>query len=545
MSVKVLTASQMREIDRITIEQLGVPGMVLMENAGRSVVRVIAERFRRWEQERIVILCGKGNNGGDGFVVARHLKMLGHSPRVVLLADPGVLKGDALSNYTILLQSGLTPAVARNADEWARFRSELYGATLLVDAILGTGLTGPVEGFLLDVIRDINSSFAHLALVSVDIPSGLGSDSGAPLGESLRARCTVTFTAPMWSQVLPPSCDGIGELIVAPIGTPPSVLAGNPDFYLNLLGEEDFAPFVRPRDAETHKGDYGHVLVVGGSRGKSGAAALSALGALNAGAGLVTVATAASTLPLVAGYAPTLMTEPLPESDAGSISLAAFDYGRFAAVAAWKSVLAIGPGISTNPSTIEFVRRVVKDFPQLPIVIDADGLNAFAGAVELLQGKGRPLVLTPHPGEMSRLAGITTQQVQADRVAIARQFATKHDVHLVLKGNRTLIADPGGQVYVNPTGNPGMATAGTGDVLTGMIAGLLAQHPDSPVAKVVSAAVYWHGAAGDAAAARRGELSLTATDLLNDLPAALPDSRHGRHHWRKYRHGHRHGWRNC
>lgn len=543
MSVKVLTASQMREVDRITIEDLGVPSMVLMENAGRNVVRVLEEKFPWWALERITILCGKGNNGGDGLVVARHLRMRGRSPRVVLLADPGGLKGGALANYNILVKSGITPAVARNADEWVKLRPELSGATLIVDAILGTGLSGPVESFLLEVIRDINGSFAHLPLVAVDIPSGLGSDSGTPLGESLHARCTVTFTAPKWSQVLLPSCERVGELIVAPIGTPPSVYAENPEIYSNLLGEEDLAPFVGPRDTESHKGDYGHVLVVGGSRGKSGAAALSALGALNAGAGLVTAATAASILPLVASFAPTLMTEPLAETEAGSISLAAFDYGRFAAVAAGKSVLAIGPGLSTNPSTIEFVRRVIKDFPQIPLVIDADGLNAFAAAVNLLQGKGRKLILTPHPGEMARLVGVSNQQVGANRVEIAREFATKHQVYLVLKGNRTLIADPSGQVYINPTGNPGMATAGTGDVLTGMIAGLLAQHPDSPVEKVVSAAVYWHGAAGDAAAAHRGELSLTATDLLEDLPRALPGAQHWHHrrhkHW--HQHGHRHG----
>jgi NAD(P)H-hydrate epimerase len=546
MSVKVLTASEMREVDRVTIEDLGVLGLILMENAGRSVVQVIEERFRRWERERIVILCGKGNNGGDGFVVARHLRMRGYVPQVVLLADPSVLKGDARTNYDILLKSDITPAVARNVDEWARLRPELFGTTMIVDALLGTGLTGPVEGFLLEVIRDVNASFGHVPVVSVDIPSGLGSDSGELLGESLRARCTVTFTAPKRGQVLPPSCERIGELIVVPIGTPRYVFSGNPEINMNLLGEEDLSAFVHPRAADSHKGSFGHVLVVGGSRGKSGAAALAALGALNAGAGLVTVATASGVLPLVAGAAPAIMMEPLPETDAGSISLAAFDYGRFAAVAAGKSVLAIGPGVSTNPSTVEFVRRVIKDFPQIPIVIDADGLNAFGGAADLLGGetstRPRKLVLTPHPGEMARLAGITNSQVQADRVGVARAFATKHRVHLVLKGHRTLIADPGGQVYVNPTGNPGMSTAGTGDVLTGIIAGLLAQHPDAPVEKVVCAAVYWHGAAGDAVEARKGQLSLTATDLLDALPEALPGFRRTRRrHRHRYGRGRSHG----
>jgi NAD(P)H-hydrate epimerase len=381
-----------------------------------------------------------------------------------------------------------------------------------------------VEGFLLEVIRDINAGFAHVPVVAVDMPSGLPSDTGEPLGESVRARLTVTFTAPKWSQVLPPNCERVGELVVTPIGTPASVLAADASVFLNLLGPEDLAPFTRPREADSHKGDYGHVLVVGGSRGKSGAAALSALGALGAGAGLVTVATAASAQTPVASAAPTLMTESLAETEAGTISLRAFEYGRFAAVAEGKSVLAIGPGITTNPDTVEFVRRVVREWTGSPMVIDADGLNAFAGAVDLLQeasqGGKRKLVLTPHPGEMARLTGLTTQQVLARRVELAREFAMQRRVHLVLKGYRTLIAEPGGQVYVNPTGNPGMATAGTGDVLTGMIAGLLAQHPDAPVESVVSAAVYWHGAAGDRAAARRGELSLTATDLLAALPGS-------------------------
>ena len=520
MSIKVLTASQMRELDRVTTERVGVPSIVLMENAGRNVVRALAERFAL-ERERVVILCGKGNNGGDGFVVARHLSMRGHSPRVALLADPAALNGAALANYQVLAQSGITSAVVPDAAAWKNFRPELIGATLIVDAILGTGLAGPVEGFLLEVIRDLNANCANTPIVAVDMPSGLPSDSGEPCGESLRARHTVTFTAPKWSQVLAPNCDRVGELIVTPIGTPPALYNADPALFLNLLEHDDLAPFVRRREGNTHKGDYGHVLVVGGSRGKSGAAALSAMGALAAGAGLVTAATAASVQPLVAGAAPTLMTEPLAETEAGTISLRSFDYGRFAAIAKEKTVIAIGPGLSTNPDTVEFVRRVAQEFPQIPLVADADALNAFAEAAELLQGGGRKLILTPHPGEMARLTGLSTQQVQSSRVETARKFAMQHRVCLVLKGYRTLIAEPGGQVYVNPTGNPGMATAGTGDVLTGMIAGLLAQHPDAPVEKVVSAAVYWHGAAGDRAAARRGQLSMTAMDLLAALPNAL------------------------
>jgi NAD(P)H-hydrate epimerase len=308
---------------------------------------------------------------------------------------------------------------------------------------------------------------------------------------------------------------------VAPIGTPPYVYENDASLFLNLLGREDLAPFARKRASGSHKGDYGHALIVGGSLGKSGAAALTALGALQAGAGLVTAAVPAGVLPLVASATPVLMTEHLPENDAGAVSCRSFDYGHFAAIASGKSVLAIGPGLSTHPETVEFTRRVVREWTNTPLVVDADGLNAFAGAAELLQGDGRKLILTPHPGEMARLTGLTTAEVQAKRVEVARQFSVEHKAYVVLKGFRTLIAEPGGQVYVNPTGNPGMATAGTGDVLTGMIAGLLAQHPDAPVERVVSAAVYWHGAAGDTAAARRGELSLLATDLLAALPEAL------------------------
>ena len=520
--MKILTARQMREVDRITTEKFGVPSLTLMENAGRNVFHLIQKKFPALEQERIAILCGKGNNGGDGFVVARQLRMRGHQPSVFLLADPDGLKGDARINYEILVKSGWPPTVVRDGQEWSAIRFELLTSTLLVDALLGTGREGPVVGFYLEVIRDLNANFAHIPIVAVDMPSGLPSDTGEALGESLRARYTVTFTAPKWSHIFPPNCERVGELFVTPIGTPPFVVEDDPSIFLNLLGKEELIGLRTKRRADSHKGDYGHVLVVGGSRGKSGAAALAAMGALSAGAGLVTAAIPSGVLPLVAGAAPVLMTEPLPESDHGTISLRAFDDGRFAQIVAGKSVLAIGPGISTHPETAEFTRRVVREWPQLPIVVDADGLNAFAGAAELLRGEGqRKLILTPHPGEMARLTGLSTAEIQARRVEVAREFARQYKVFVVLKGHRTLVAEPDGQVYVNPTGNPGMATAGTGDVLTGMIAGLLAQHSGVPVERVLSATVYWHGAAGDVAASRKGELSLLATDLIAALPEAL------------------------
>ncbi|MBI3895352.1 MAG: NAD(P)H-hydrate dehydratase [Acidobacteria bacterium] len=519
--MKILTARQMREVDRLTTEKFGVPSLVLMENAGRNVFHLIQQKFPVLQQEQIAILCGKGNNGGDGFVVARQLLMRGYRPRVFLLADPASLKGDAKVNYEILVKAGWPPAVVRDFKDWAAIRSELLTSTLLVDALLGTGLEGPVEGFYLEVIRDLNAHFAHIPIIAVDMPSGLPSDTGQALGESLKARYTVTFTAPKWSHIFPPNCERVGELFVTPIGTPASTVEEDPSIFLNLLGDEILTGLRAKRHVSSHKGNYGHVLVVGGSRGMSGAAALAAMGALSAGTALVTAAVPSSILPLVAGVAPVLMTEPLPENDHGTISTRAFDNERFARMAEGKSVLAIGPGITTHPDTVEFVRRVVREYSQLPVVVDADGLNAFTGAAELLQGEGRKLILTPHPGEMARLTGLSTKEIQSKRVEVVREFAVEHKAYVVLKGYRTLIAEPGGQLYVNSTGNPGMATAGTGDVLAGIIAGLLAQYPEMPVERVVSTAVYWHGAAGDVAAARKGELSLLSTDLIDALPEAL------------------------
>jgi NAD(P)H-hydrate epimerase len=451
--------------------------------------------------------------------------MRGWRPRVVLLTEPESLKGDARTNCSILLQSGLAPTVLPNQSDWFRVRTEFLTSSLLVDAILGTGLAGPVEGFYREVILDLNRNFASIPLVAVDVPSGMPSDTGEALGSALHADYTVTFTAPKLCHVFPPNCERVGELRITAIGTPPYLYENDAAIFLNLLGREDLAPFVCGRPSGSHKGSYGHALIVGGSLGKSGAAGLAALGAHAVGAGLVTAAVPAGVLAQVAGTTPVLMTEPLAENEAGAISCHAFDYGRFAGLVQGKSVVALGPGLSTHPETVEFAQRVVQEVSGVPLVVDADGLNAFAGAAELLRGEGRKIILTPHPGEMARLTGLTANEIQANRVDVARQFAAEHKAYVVLKGFRTLIAEPGGQVYVNPTGNPGMATGGTGDVLTGMIAGLLAQHPDAPVERVVAAAVYWHGAAGDAARMRRGELSLLATDLLAALPEALDPSR--------------------
>ena len=510
--MKVLTAEQMREVDRRTIEA-GIPGVVLMENAGHRVVELLAEKFAPLAEQRVAILCGKGNNGGDGLVVARQL-FTRYRPRVlevVLLAAPEDLKGDAAANYRMLAACGcpvrreITPEVRR--------------ATVVVDALLGTGLSGPAAGVMQAAIREINA-FPPERVVAVDIPSGLPGDTGQPAGEHVRAGYTVTFTAPKPAHVLAPGCLAVGELRVGAIGSPPEMYEADPAIFLALVERDWIRPLLAPRARTAHKGSFGHVLVVGGSRGKTGAAAMAGMSALRSGAGLVTVASAESAIPVIAGHAAELMTEALPETESGALSLRAFDYGRLEAVAARKDVVAMGPGLGTHDETVALVRRAVEEFPQ-PMVIDADGLNALAGA-PWPGGGGRLRVLTPHPGEMARLTGKTVPEIEADRVAAARAFATDRQVCLVLKGFRTLIAFPDGRVWVNPTGTPAMATGGTGDILTGLIAGFLGQFPERPDA-AVAAAVYLHGLAGEIGAAELGEKSLLATDLLAYLPEAMEE----------------------
>jgi NAD(P)H-hydrate epimerase len=495
--MKVLTAAQMREVDRRTIE-MGIPGLVLMENAGTRVVEVMAEKLAPLSEQRIVILCGKGNNGGDGMVVARQLFTRFH-PRglhVVLVASPEELKGDAAQNYRMLEACGCP--VTREVPPEARL------ATIVVDALLGTGISGPATGAMLAAIREINTGFPLAKVVAVDIPSGMPSDSPRAVGEQARADYTVTFTALKPAQVLSPNCGAVGELHVGAIGSPPDLYKADDSVWLSLVEAGQFRHFFAPRPRDSNKGMYGHVLVIAGSHGKTGAAAMAGMAALRSGAGLVTVASEESAIPVIAGHAAELMTETLaPE--------------RLAELAEKKDVIAIGPGMGTRPETVALVRRAAAELPQ-PIVIDADGLNALAGSDWSVGGKTR--VLTPHPGEMARLAGKKTGEIQADRVGAARQMAVERQVTLVLKGERTLLAFPDGRVWVNPTGTPALATGGTGDILTGMVAGFLGQFPKEPDL-AVAAAVYLHGLSGELGAAVLGEKSLTATDLLQYLPAAM------------------------
>jgi NAD(P)H-hydrate epimerase len=519
--MKILTASEMQRIDRLTTERYGVPSLTLMENAGRAVVEFLVARLAPLTPPRIVILCGKGNNGGDGLVVARLLREQGLDPRVLLFADPKALRGDAAANYARLLPSA-PPEVVVGHEAWQAIAASLTNTSLFVDALLGTGLAKPLEGYLLEVVRDINTRFPAARVLAVDLPSGISADSGKLIGEHARADFCVTFTAPKIAHVFPPACERTGEWVVKQIGTPAEALASDPSITLNYACRHDVAWIGRPRAAAANKGNFGHVLILAGSVGKTGAAAMAARAALRAGAGLVTVATAKSALPIVATLGVEFMTEALPETEDGAIALRALDGQRLDKLVAGKTVLAVGPGIGGHPETAEFVRTVVNKY-SLPLVLDADGLNAFAGRMDSFRRDLRPsgmTVFTPHPGEMARLTGKTTPEIQAERLAVAREFSQQYGVTLVLKGFRTLIASPDGQVEANPTGNPGMAKGGTGDVLTGLVAGLLAQYSAHPVGEVATAAVYLHGLAGDLAAEELGQHSMLAGDLLEKIPQA-------------------------
>jgi ADP-dependent NAD(P)H-hydrate dehydratase / NAD(P)H-hydrate epimerase len=508
--MKIVSAAEMREIDRVTSERFGVPSLTLMENAGAAVADFVAARYP--DAKRIAVICGKGNNGGDGFVAARKLQGMGREVRVVLLASPHDLRGDAAEMFK---KMKLAPLVVTSHEDLRSGKAQgAFDGDLLVDALLGTGFRPPVSGLYAEAISAMNSK--DVPTVAVDIPSGADADvMGEQTGTVVRADAIVTFTCPRPAHVFGRLTTG--PTVLAPIGSPEEAIGSSLE--LNLITPRDIASLLGPRLAAANKGSFGHVLVIGGSLGKAGAAAMAGMSVLRSGAGLATVATPKSVLSTVAGFHAEVMTEPLHETEAGTISMRSLEYGYVDQLVKGKTVLAIGPGISRNPETSEFVRTVVGKY-DMPTVLDADGLNAFEGVTEKLNGKGAPLVITPHPGEMGRLLGISAAEVQRDRLNIARNFAREHELVVALKGHRTLIAQPNGEVWVNTTGNPGMATGGTGDILTGMSAGMIAQNAGD-VIRAVIAAVYLHGLAGDVARETMGEQSLVATDLVKSLPEAM------------------------
>lgn len=508
--MKITTAEEMRTIDRITSERFGVHSLSLMENAGSAVASFAREHFP--EAMRISVVCGKGNNGGDGFVAARKLHQAGKVVEVLLLADPSELKGDAANMFSRLPMRAVV--IRSERDLQNELTRGLGNADLILDAILGSGFRPPVTGLIAHAIDALNKTTAPV--LAIDIPSGADSDSRSlQAGAIARSDAVVTFTAPRPAHIF----GGLtrGPIMIAAIGTPDEAITSTLE--LEVITALDVAPLLAARPLDSNKGRFGHALIIGGSVGKAGAAAMSGMAALRAGAGLATVATARSVLSIVAGFAPELMTEALDETPAGTIALTSLDNERLGKLSAGKNVIAIGPGISRDADTVNFICTVARK-SKLPLVLDADALNAFEGKVDELDTSSRPLIITPHPGEMARLASLTVSQIQQDRVGVARQFAAAHNCTVVLKGYRTVVAFADRRTWVNPTGNAGMATGGTGDILTGILAGLIAQFPQQLDAAVL-ASVYLHGAAGDIARDTLGEQPLIATDLLRYLSEAI------------------------
>lgn len=536
----------MREIDRLTVEQFATPSLLLMESAAAGALRAISTRFTGLAGKKARILCGPGNNGGDGAALARQLVQVGVHVDLILFGQVESTSGDARTNFEAARQlasfaagssslpSPITFVACDSVSDWEELARPVHSYDILVDALFGTGLTRPLEGIYAQVIEHLalirrardRSASAHPLIVSLDIPSGINADRADLIGPAVKADVTVTFTAPKPANVLPPASYHGGELVIANIGSP-AVLIDAANSQLFLIDQEDARSWLlRTRYThDSYKNKHGHVLVVGGSPDYSGAAALCGNAAMTSGAGLVTIGTPASAQSsVVARSMPEVMTTALPETDCGAVSDEATDHAlRLAAKA---GVLAIGPGLTAaDERTRRFVLNMVRG-RTTPVVIDADGLNCLSPWPEDLSGAAAlPLVLTPHPGEMLRLMGASDKGALSDRASAARDFATKHEVIVVLKGSRSLIAGPDGRVFINPTGNPGLGTAGAGDTLTGLIAGFIAQggNSDEPVSVLESviAALYVGGLAGDFAARELGMRTMVASDIREHFSAAI------------------------
>ncbi|MFH1624412.1 MAG: NAD(P)H-hydrate dehydratase [Pseudomonadota bacterium] len=511
--MKVVTGEIMQKLDRKAIEECGIPGIVLMENAGRGATEIVERYYPRLPDKKVAIFAGKGNNGGDGFVIARHLFNRGVNVKVYLLAAGDSLQGDAKVNFHIVRNLGIDLFELEGKNSLDLVRGEIKGYDLIIDAIFGTGLDSEVRGIFREVIDILNQT--DVPKVAVDIPSGLSADTGKILGNCIKANVTVTFGHPKLGLFIQPGSGYVGNLEVIDISIPKYLIEEVKT--QNFLIERDgLRSLLKPRGLNSHKGDFGHLLVVAGSTGKTGAAALTCRGAMRVGVGLVTLGTPESLNPIMEHKLTEVMTEPLAESTPGFLGMAAFE--KIMELTRKKGALALGPGISTANETVGLVHRIIKEVA-IPVIVDADGLSALSRDVDVLKEAKVPLVLTPHPGEMARLMDTSVGEIQEDRLGASRRFAKEYNVCLVLKGFRTIIADPEGNVYINPTGNPGMATAGMGDVLTGMLSSFVAQGLD--IVDAAKLAVFSHGLAGDIIASERGQVGLLATDVIERMPVVL------------------------
>jgi hydroxyethylthiazole kinase-like uncharacterized protein yjeF len=503
--IPILSSDEMRRIDRRTTEEYGIPSIVLMENAALAVVDVIAERFPA--VDRVAVFCGPGANGGDGLAIGRHLEDRGVVPKIIIIGERGQYRGDAATNLRICERLALPFFDVTDSSSLDAALAAAADCDLVVDAIFGTGLNRAPEGIHAKAIRSLGT--LRLPILAVDIPSGVNASTVEPFDPAVQADLTVTFAAPKLAHIFEPAAYSCGEVIVADISIPQAAIETE-EVKLSLIEPDDIRPLVAQRLANSHKGTYGHVIVIGGSPGRSGAAILALRGAIRGGAGLATAVTDPETAKIISSVSVESMTFPI-EHEAHQVR-------RIADFVGSKSSAVLGPGLPDVDSSYDFVRDLA-DWIEIPLVIDASGLNAFVSRLGKINPSGRPRVITPHPGELGRLLGRTSDDVNRDRIGAAREAARLANCVVVLKGHLTLIADAGGHVAVNPTGNPGMATGGTGDVLSGLVAAFLARGIDP--FNAACAAVYLHGAAGDILKDQSCDIGLAALELANAIPRAI------------------------
>ncbi len=508
--MKLSTAQQMKNIDKAAIEGMGIPGLKLMEVAGKSVAEVIADYMVEVEDKKVLIFCGKGNNGGDGFVVARYLTEWGAKVDCFLLGKKSEVKGDAEVNLKKALDLNISVTEVQSSTELDREMD----ADLLVDGIFGTGFKGEIRGELGEIVERLN--LLEIPKLSIDAPSGLNCDTGEVASNCFKADVTVTLALPKLGQFVFPGKSYCGHTHVADIGIPQKAVEGE-EIKLNVLTPSEVFSMLPKRPPDTHKGTCGKLLVIAGSVGMTGAATLTSLSALKAGCGMVILGCPTSLNDIFEIKMTEVMTKPLPEVRSKRV-LAKRSLGEIRQLLKWADTLALGPGLGQHFETVELVQRLVSTLKH-PVVIDADGLNALAKNVDILKNRKTPTIITPHIGELSRLVGLPIEEIETDRIEIARKTASDFGVILVLKGAPTVIAEPGGEVWINPTGNDGMATAGCGDVLTGIIASFLTQGMRPLEAAICG--VYIHGLAGDLAAYDRGQFGSIAGDIMEMVPEAI------------------------
>lgn len=509
----LVTANEMQRMDHSTIESFGIPGRVLMENAGRGATAFFLEAIYRLHEGPVGIMAGRGNNGGDGFVMARYLHQKGIAVTVFLLAPKERLTGDAAANLNLLDVMGVPVVEITDEDVFKQQQLAMRHQHTWIDAILGTGLRSDVRGFFRTAIDFINQQ--NRPVFAVDIPSGLNADTGQVCGICIEATATATFGFAKTGHLSYPGRTLTGRLKVVEIGIPPHV-ATDVGCRQHLITPGTLKQHFPRRTATAHKGNTGHLLILAGSPGKTGAAAMAAMSAMRVGAGLVTLGVPCSLNPVLEALVTEAMTVPLAESAQAGLDESAVE--TILTLFEGKRCLAIGPGIGTDPSTGRLLSRLIQASP-VPLVIDADGLNLIAADPDILSKRQSPILLTPHPGEMARLSGHSTADIQSDRIGHARAFAKQYGVIVILKGAGTIIAQPDGTAFINPTGNPGMAAGGMGDVLTGIIGGLITQ--GMPIDAAARCGVYLHGLAADRVAQLKAPVGYLATDVMETLPCSL------------------------